>query len=132
MVKPAMLCGPSSSGHEEDTRTHQLRISNSTSQNQHTSETQVKHTPHRTMHAAHGFFIVHALVFFLDSGLLKGAEGRAFEGVRAAYFYNVLSRLASNYLAKVMLSGSPGSTRAALAAAALDKRNTPSAKFPPR
>ena len=45
----------------------------------------------------HGFFIVHALVFFLDSGLLKGAEGRAFEGVRAAYFYNVLSRLASNY-----------------------------------
>jgi hypothetical protein len=66
----------------------------------------------------HGFFIVHALVFFLDSALLKGAEGRAFEGVRAAYFYNVLSRLASNYL-KVMLSGSPGSTRAALAAAAL-------------
>ena len=52
MVKPAMLCGPSSSGHEEDTCTHQLRISNSTSQNQHTSETQVKHTPHRTMHLA--------------------------------------------------------------------------------
>ena len=70
MVKPAMLCGPSSSGHEEDTCTHQLRISNSTSQNQHTSETRVKHTPHRTMvHAScmpHGFFIVHALVFFLD------------------------------------------------------------------
>ena len=79
MVKPAMLCGPSSSGHEEDTRTHQLRISNSTSQNQHTSETQVKHTPHRTMHAAHASSSFMLLSFFwtqdcskeLKVGLLK-------------------------------------------------------------
>lgn len=124
MVKPAMLCGPSSSGHEEDTRTHQLRISNSTSQNQHTdtSETQVKHTPHRTMHlacrmASSSFML---LSFFwtqhcskeLKVGLLKAFVLHTF----TMYF---LAWPAITLL-KLRLSGSPpGSTRAALAAAAL-------------